>query len=80
MIVHTEFDLTWTTPWPDEEDLFLKILFREIQKIRNEILTFFLGKLYQKYFLLYTFITLVILDTGLVWIEQLLEPMKKTYF
>ena len=32
MIVHTEFGLTWTTPWPDEEDLFLKILFREIQK------------------------------------------------
>ena len=31
-------------------------------------------------FLLYTLVTLVILDTGLVWIEQLLEPMKKTYF
>ena len=43
--LHTEFDLIWTTPWPDEKYLFLKFIFREIQKVPYEILTFSLGEL-----------------------------------
>ena len=62
LILNTEFGLIWTTPWPDEKDLYLKFLFREIQKIPYEILTFFPGKVNQL-FLLYTLITLVILHT-----------------
>ena len=36
VILHTEFGLIWATPWPDEKDLFLKFLFREIQKFRKK--------------------------------------------
>ena len=50
-ILHTKFGLIWTTSWPNKIYLFLKFLFREIQKIPYEILTFFLGKLHQKFFL-----------------------------
>ena len=68
VIINTEFGLIWKTPWPDEKDLFLKFLLREIQKVLYENPTFFLGKLNQC-FLLYTIITLVILNTefGLIW-------------
>ena len=68
-ILHTEFGLIWTTPWPDEKDLFSKFVIREIRKFPYEILTFFLGKLYQKFFLFYTLQTLGILHTefGLIW-------------
>ena len=67
-ILNAEFGLIWTTPWPDEKDLFLKFLLREIQKVLYETPTFFLGKLNQ-YFMLYTIITLVILNTefDLIW-------------
>ena len=69
VILHTEFGLIWTTPCPDEKDLFLKFLFREFQTVPYENPNFFQGKLNQKYFLLYTVITLVILNTefGLIW-------------
>ena len=50
-ILHTEIGLIWTTPWPDEKDLFLKFVIREIRKFPYEKLTFFLGKLYQKFLL-----------------------------
>ena len=50
-ILHTGFGWIWITPWPDENDLFLKIVIREIRKFPYEIITFFLGKLYQKFFL-----------------------------
>ena len=52
-----------------KKDLFLKFPFREIQKVPYEKLTFFLGKLYQKFFLFYILITLVILhaEFGLIW-------------
>ena len=33
MILSAEFDLIWTTPWPDEKELFLK--FSEIRNSRN---------------------------------------------
>ena len=68
-ILHTEFDLIWTTPWPDEKDSFLKLIIREIRKSPYEKITFFLGKLYQKFFLFYTLHTLAILHTefGLMW-------------
>ena len=48
-----QFGSLWTTPWPDEKDLFLKLFIRNNRKFPYEILTFFLGKLYQKYFLHY---------------------------
>ena len=72
MILHTEFGLIWTTPWPDEKELFLK--FSKIPNSRKSQTSvwkpnFFLGKLYQQFFLLYTLITLVILHSefGLIW-------------
>ena len=69
VILHTAFGLIWTTPYPDEKNLFLKFFFSEIQKVPYEKTSFFLGKLNQKYFLLYTLITLVILQNefGLIW-------------
>ena len=69
MILHTPFGLFWTTPQPDEKNLFLKILFREIQKVLYGNPTFFLGKLNKNYLLRYTLTTLVILNTmfGLIW-------------
>ena len=72
VILNTEFGLIWTTPWPDGKEFFL--IFSKIRNSRtsqNSVWKpiFFLGKLYQKYFLLYTFVTLVILNTefGLIW-------------
>ena len=41
------------TPWPDEKDLFLKFVIREIRKFPIEKLTFFLGKLGGPFFLHY---------------------------
>ena len=69
VILHAKFGLIWTTPWPDEKNQLIKFLFREIQKVPYEILTFFLGKLYQKFFLFYFLITLVIPHAGfgLIW-------------
>ena len=40
VILHTEFGFIWTTPWPDENDLFLKFIIREIRKIPYDNLTF----------------------------------------
>ena len=64
-----QFGSIWTTPWPDEKDLFLKFVIREIRKFPIEKLTFFLGKLYQKFFLFYNLVTHGILDTefGSIW-------------
>ena len=68
-ILHTEFGLIWTTPEPDEKELFLKFANREIRKIPYGKLTIFLGKLYQKFFLSQGLPTLGILHTkfGLIW-------------
>ena len=62
-IIHTKFGLIWTTSWPDKKDLFLKLLIWKNRKFPYDKLIFFLGKLYKKFFLLYTFITLVIIHT-----------------
>ena len=59
----SEFGSIWTTPWPDEKDLFLKLIIRINRKLTYEKLTFFLGKLYQKFFLFYNLVTHGILDT-----------------
>ena len=68
-----QFGSLWTTPWPDEKDLFLKFVIREIRKFPYEKLTFFLGKLYQKFFSFYTPGTHGILHTefGLIWKNSL---------
>ena len=50
VILPAEIGLIWTTSWPVKKDLFLKFLFRETEKVPYEILTFFLGKLHQKFF------------------------------
>ena len=42
-----QFGSLWTTTWPDEKDLFLKFVIREIHNFPYEKLTFFLGQLYQ---------------------------------
>ena len=60
-ILHNKFGLLWTASWPDKKDLFLKYLIWKNRKFPYEKLIFFLGKLYKKLFLLFTFITLVIL-------------------
>ena len=68
-ILHNEFGLIWTTPWPDEKDLFLKFVIRKIRQFPYEKLTFFQGKLYQKFFSYYTLGTHGILHTefGMIW-------------
>ena len=55
--------------WPDKKDLFLKLLIWKNCKFPYEKLIFSLGNLYKNLFLLYTFITLVIIHTkrGLLW-------------
>ena len=69
-ILDTEFGLVWTTPWPDQKDLFLKLFIWNNSKLPYEKLTFFLGKVYQKFFLFYNLVTHGILDTefGSIWI------------
>ena len=62
-ILHPKFGLIWTTSWPDKKGLFLKLLIWKNRKFPYEKLIFFLGKLYKKFFSLYTFITLVIIHT-----------------
>ena len=71
-ILHTKFGLIWTTSWPDENDLFLKFVIREIRKFPYGNLTFFLGKLYQIFFLFYNLTARVIFHTefGLIWITS----------
>ena len=68
VILHTDFGLIWKAPWPDEKDIF-KVPFSRKSKVPYEILTFLLGMLYKKFFLFYSFNTLVIFHTkfGLIW-------------
>ena len=61
-ILDNMFGSLWTTPWPDEKDLFLKFVICEIRKFPYEKLTFFLDKLYQKFFLFYNLVSHMILD------------------
>ena len=53
VILHTAFGLIWTTPWPDEKDLFLKFLFRKVQKVPYEILNSFLTRYTNFFFALH---------------------------
>ena len=62
-ILDTEFGSIRTTPWSDEKDIFLKFVICEIRKFPYEKLTFFLGKLCQKFFLFYNLVTHGILVT-----------------
>ena len=62
-ILHSKFGLIWTTSRPDKKNLFLKLLIWKNRKFPYEKLSFFLSKLYKNFFLLYTFITLVIIHT-----------------
>ena len=90
-ILHTKFGWIWTTSWPDKKDLFLKLFIWKNRKLPYEKLFFSLGKLYKNLFLLYTFITLVIIHTkcGSIWttpwpdkssIFLKIEKLKKSIF
>ena len=61
--------LILTTSWSNKKGLFLKFVIREIRKFPYEKLTFFLGKLYQKFFLSQSLPTVGIVHTkfGLIW-------------
>ena len=61
-ILHTKFSLIWTTSWPDKKPIF-KIIYLKKSQISVRKTNFFLGKLYKIFFLLHTFITLVIIHT-----------------
>ena len=78
-ILHNKFGLIWTISWPDKKDLFLKLPFWKNRKFPYEKLIFFLGNLYKKFFLPYTFITLVIIHTkcGSLWTTW---PAKNSIF
>ena len=78
--LHNKFDLIWTTFWPDEKDLFLKLLIWNNSKFPYEKLIFFLGKLYQRFFLFYTLGTHGILQShfGLIWLTP--WPNEKDIF
>ena len=54
---------------PMKKTFFLKFVICEIRKFPYEKLTFFLGKLSQKFFLFYNLVTHGILDTefGSIW-------------
>ena len=55
LILNTEFGLIWTTPWPDENDFFLKLSKnRNSPNSQNSVWKpiFFLGKLYKQLFAL----------------------------
>ena len=71
------FFFIWTTPRPDEIDLFLKFVIREIRKFPYEKLTFFLGKLYQKLLFSYALPTQGILHTEFGSISTILWPYQK---
>ena len=79
-ILNTKFGSLWTTPWPFEKDLFLKFVICEIRKFPYEKLTFFRGKLYQKFFLFYTLDINEILNTkfGSLWTTP--WPFEKDLF
>ena len=79
-ILDTKFGLSWTTPWPDEKDLFLKFVICEIRKFLYEKLTFFLDKLYQKFFLFYNLVTHGILHTEFDSLWTTLRPNQKDLF
>ena len=70
------FGSLWTTPWPDEKNLFLKFADREICKFPYEKLNFFLDKLQKKFFSSYTLPTQVILHAKfglssiILWLNQ----------
>ena len=64
--LNTECGLIWTTPWPDEKELFLKFsIFRNSRNLQNSVWKpiFFPRQALQTFFLLYTLIALVKLNT-----------------
>ena len=83
VILNTEFGLIWTTPWPDENEIFLKL-----SKIRNSPNSqnsvwkpiFSLGKLYKQLFCFASSLHWLYSTPCLVRFGQLLNPVKKTYF
>ena len=83
VILNTEFGLIWTTPWPDEKQVFLK--FSKIRNSRNSQNSvwktiFLLGKLYQQFFFFTLSLHWWYSIPSLVWIGQLLDPMRSNYF
>ena len=83
VILHTEFGLMWTTPWPDEKQLFLNFSkFRNSRNSQNSVwkTIFLLGELYQQLFCFTLSLHWWYSIPSLVWFGQLLNPMKKQLF
>ena len=87
-ILHAEFGLVWTAPWPDQTDTRSDRPIFKIPYSRNskssvwnlyEILTFLLGKLYQ-FFLCYTLLTQEILHTEFRSVRTTFWPNEKDLF
>ena len=80
VIFHTKFGWVWTTPWPDNISIFLKIEKAKKSIFPIEIRTFLLWKLGGPFFLSQRLPTLRILHTkfGLIWIAS--WPDKKDLF
>ena len=83
LILNTEFDLIWTTPWPAEKEFFFKFSkIRNSRNLQNSVWkpNFFLGALYQYFFCLTLSLNWWYSMPSLVWFGQLLDPMKKNFF
>ena len=83
VMLNTELGLIWATPWPDEKQLFLKLSKnRNSRNSQNSVWKpiFFLGKLYQQLFGFTRSLHWWYSISSLVWFEQLLDPMKKSFF
>ena len=85
VILHTKLGLILTTPWPGEKELFLK--FAKIRNLRNSQNFVWKPNFFPRQAKLYQFIFCFSLSLhswysipSVVWFEQLLDPMKKTYF
>ena len=89
VILHTAFGLIWTTPWPDEKNLLKFSKFRNSRNSQNSVWkpNFFPRQALPIFFLLYTVIALVILNTdfGLIWTtrwpdEKKIKILKNSQF
>ena len=80
VIPNTKFGSLWTTPWPDKSSIFLIIGKAKNSIFPIEIRTFFLWNLGGPFFCRRVYLTWGYSIPSLVWFEQLLDPIKKTYF
>ena len=83
MILHTEFGLIWTTPWPDEKELFSKFskfAIREICNIPYENAIFSWTSYTKNTFSFTLSLHWLYSIPSLVWLAQLLTRWKRNFF